>query len=168
MNLQSKLASLIPRVQNELDKQILQYEKSISGHVRNFLEEHMERMLFNFFGLKKDSWGSLQVDKSCVPAALSAKLTNAVETYIANTQISLTASQRKAVNAEYRRVLEDKIRGKLYTLAADHADMLTEVVHQSVLEGFTEQSLQDIDAYVKTFELISSTGDTHDPTHERN
>lgn len=168
MNLQSRLASLIPQVQNELDKQILQYEENISRYVHTFLEEHMERMLLNFFGLKKDSWGSLQVNKSCVPIAVSAKLTNAAETYIANTQISLTASQIKAVNTEYRRVLEAKISDKLYALADTHADMLTEAVQQSVLKDFTEQSLQDIDTYVKTFELISSTGDTHDQTHERN
>lgn len=158
MNLQSRLASLIPKVQNELDKQILQYEENISRYVHTFLEEHMEHMLLNFFGLKKDSCGSLQVDKSCIPIAISAKLTNAAETYIANTQISLTASQIKAINAEYRRILESKIRDKLYMLANSHANMLTEVVHQSVLKDFTKQSLQDIDSYVKTFELISSEG----------
>lgn len=162
MNLQQRLTSLIPQVQNELDTQILQYEADISGHVRKFLEEHMEHMLLSFFGIKKDTWGASQIDKSCVPVAISAKLTNAAEKYIANTQISLTSSQAKAINAEYRRILESKIRQNLYTLASSHAEMLVETIQRSVLKDFTEQSIQDINSYVKTFELISSTGNTHD------
>lgn len=157
MKLQNRLASLIPTVQNELDKQILQYEANISRYVHTFLEEHMGRMLLNFFGMK-ESWGTLQIDKSCVPIAVSAKLTKATETYIANAQISLTSSQVKAINAEYRRILETKIRDTLYTLASKHAEIFANTVECSVLKNFTEQSLQDIDAYVKTFELISSEG----------
>lgn len=162
MNLQERLTSLIPRVQNELDTQITKYEKNISAHVHKFLEKHMEHMLLRFFGFKKDSWGAMHADISCIPIAISAKLTNAAEMYVTGMELSLSSTQVKNINAEYRRMLETNIRNKMYTLASSHADILIETVQRSVLEDFTEQSIQDINTYVKTFELISSTGNNHD------